>query len=615
MMRGYRIQLAALFTAIVVFVAALLVRSSQTGPDPVPTLPATPTTSALVIGQAGTAAPEQPLPTQTPQPVQASTDGVPTFREGLIGSVNRLNPLYAPGNAAERDISSLIFEGLIDTNGYGEPVPVLARNWVISSDGLEYTVFLRDDVLWQDGTQFTSVDVLYTMSLLRSPEFSGPEELSAFWRTVETESLGTFVVRFRLAQPLGLFLDRLQIGILPEHALRGIRAGQLESHPFNLSPIGTGPYQLESIHVDETAIREINLRAAPNYAVRSGVTPPAISRVRFSIYPDFDAALADLQAGAIDGLSSVRREQRTPLFLTANDRDLPMYNQLENTLGVLIFNWQSETAPYFRDQRMRVALAAGVDRHAVIDRTLGNAAIPADSPLMPGSWAYLTNLGWPEYNTATSRDLLAQTAARIERLDGEEEEVAPPPDSNLVAPGALPTPTPTATPPPVFTFNFTILVPDDAAITAVAQEIALQWSQLGLSVSVDAQPLDEYFRRLDAGEFDSAIVEFNLGDSGDPDVYAFWNQGQYPDGENYGGVDDRRISILLERARRDPWGINRSEAYHNFQREFVERVVALPLYYPIFSYVTSARVDGLQLGFIGTAADRFRNINEWTLLN
>jgi peptide/nickel transport system substrate-binding protein len=167
----------------------------------------------------------------------------------------------------------------------------------------------------------------------------------------------------------------------------------------------------------------------------------------------------------------------------------------------------------------------------------------------------------------------------------------------------------------VFTFNFSILVPDDAAITAVAQEIALQWSQLGLSVTVDAQPLEEYFRRLDAGEFDSAIVEYNLGDSGDPDVYAFWNQGQYPDGENYSGVDDRRISILLERARRDPWGINRSEAYHSFQREFVERAVALPLYYPIFSYVTSPWVDGVQLGFIGTASDRFRNIGEWTLLN
>ncbi len=68
-------------------------------------------------------------------------------------------------------------------------------------------------MLWQDGVPFTAADVIYTMSLLRSPDFPGDPELGAFWRTVETEQLGDNLIRFRLAQPLGNFLDRLQIGI------------------------------------------------------------------------------------------------------------------------------------------------------------------------------------------------------------------------------------------------------------------------------------------------------------------------------------------------------------------------------------------------------------------
>ena len=49
------------------------------------------------------------------------------------------------------------------------------------------------------------------------------------------------------------------------------------------------------------------------------------------------------------------------------------------------------------------------------------------------------------------------------------------------------------------------------------------------------------------------------------------------------------------------------------QRDFVERAIAIPLYYPLFTYVTSANVDGVQLGFIGSPEDRFQTIQQWTM--
>ena len=609
-MRGYRYQLAAVLAAALVFIASVALRLSQPAPLPPSTPPAPPSATAAIESVAA-------LPTSTPvsQP-PTSPDGIPTFREGLVGDVQRLNPLFSPANAPDRDIAHLIFEGLTTTNAFGEPVPALAKSWVISSDGLEYILFLRDDVLWQDGTPFTATDVLYTMSLLRSPDFPGPEALGTFWQTVETEQLGEHIVRFRLTQPLGVFLDRLQIGILPEHALRGIGAAQLASHPFNLTPIGTGPYQLEQMLTDGERITEVRLRAAPNYRNRlpDGGRLPT-ERVAFRLYPTFDDAVSALEAGQVDGLSALSREQRQPLFMAANNASLDMHNQIENVLGVLLFNWQSESAPFFRDQRVRVALAAGLDRSSVIERTLSGAAIPADSPLMPGSWAYEADLPWPAYDPAYARELLQLAAERATRLSGEDAaDATPAGDGSQIAPGAQPTATASPTPPPAALFTFSILVPDEPALVSLAQEIATQWSQLGVAVSVDAVALADYQQRLEQGLFDTVIVEYGLGDSADPDVYAFWNQGQYPDGENYSGVDDRRISVLLERARRDSWGINRAQAYDQFQREFADRVVALPLYYPIFSYVTNPRVDGIQLGFIGTPADRFREIERWRLL-
>ena len=174
------------------------------------------------------------------------------------------------------------------------------------------------------------------------------------------------------------------------------------------------------------------------------------------------------------------------------------------------------------------------------------------------------------------------------------EEAAPPTESPYLA-------------------SFSILTPDDPALVNLLKEVAVQWSQLNLNVTVDAAGAADYQQRLASGDFDMALVELSLGDSADPDVYDFWHQGQYPDGLNYGGMADTRISEMLEKARRDPSGINRSELYDEFQQTFVERAIAIPMYYPLFTYVTSAHVTGVQLGFVGSPADRFSTLRDWQI--
>lgn len=594
MLRGFRWQLVALLLSAVLFVVSLSLRNSEpTVPPAEPTDAATLTPDNIVIPP--TAIPEMP----TLPPVMPTTQGG-HYREALVGRVQRLNPLFTQLNPVDRDITSLIFEGLTRTDSYGEPVPALADRWIISSDGLEYIVFLREDVLWQDGVPFTAADVSYTMSLLRSPDFPGDPALGEFWRTVETEELGDHLVRFRLSQPLGNFLDRLQIGILPEHALRGTTATQIANHPFNLSPIGTGPYQLEQIRsTDGTDISQVDLHAAPVFRQRLEGQQHAfaLDQVSFVLYDSVNSAIQALEDGNVDGFAARDRSERAPLFASDLAFDLDMHNQLEATLGVIIYNWQRHE--FLREQRVRLALETGIDRSSTIERTMSNTAAEAYSPLMPGSWAYLPDLQWPAFNPDQARQLIATADERLDRLNNSEAEASDGESSEPTASSAL--------------FSFAILTPDDPALVNLASEIATQWSQLNLQVTVDAVDATTYQARLEAHDFDAALVEYSLGDSADPDVYAFWHEGQYPDGKNYGGVTDRRISELLEKARRDPFGINRVGDYQRFQREFVDRAIALPLYYPLFTFATSRHVQGVQLGFIASPADRFRNIGDWSM--
>lgn len=298
--------------------------------------------------------------------------------------------------------------------------------------------------------------------------------------------------------------------------------------------------------------------------------------------------MAALRDGAVDALASSDRSERDALFLLANEGDFAMHNGIAPTLGAIIYNWSRESTRYFTEQRVRLALDIGLDRSSAIERTLGSSAIRANSPLIPGSWAYVADLARPTYNPAEARRLLETASERFAAENAAD-------DAPL--------------------FSFAILTPDDPALARLTQEIATQWSQLGLDVRVEIVDRATYRERLTTHDFDAALVEYALGDSADPDIYAFWHEGQYPDGLNYGGVNDRRISETLERARRDPHGINRVLDYTTFQREFIDRAIAVPIYYPLVTYVTHQRVDSVQLGYLGTLADRFRSIDRWRVID
>lgn len=576
MLKGFRWQLVVLLMALVLFGLSVISRVSESPsnviePTAQPTLNASPAPA------------ETPLPSPIPPDNALLISETPTYREGLVGQVQRLNPLFANLNPVDRDIASLIFEGLTRINAYGEAVPGLAQSWVISSDGLEYIIRLREDVLWQDGIPFGAVDVVYTLNLLQSPDFPGDPALGKFWQTIEVQQLDDHLIRFRLTQPLGEFLDTLQIGILPEHALRGTTARQIASHPFNLSPIGTGPYQLEALRsAVQGVIQSVDLRVAPVYRQRpEGQGGYAMERMSFRLYPAFEQALGALQSGEIDGLAGQNQAERAAVLGLST---ISIHTTIEPSLGVLIFNWENESTRFFREQRVRLALQTALDRTSLVERYLSGTAVRADSPLIPGSWAYTGDLAWPPLDLNGAAQLLE--TANLRQSDDQATQAA--------GQGVR--------------FSFSILTANDPTLVSLAQDIATQWSQLNIQVRVEAVDPNTYQARLNAHEFEAALVEFSLGGSAAPDVYSFWDGDK-----NYGSVDDRHIAEELERARRDPSGINRAIRYGNFQREFVERAIAIPLYYPLYSYATQPQIAGVQLGFLASPANRFSTLKDWVI--
>ena len=585
MFRGFRWQFLAVLPAILIFAIALAYRGALQMAVPEST-PVKPTATSALSPATPKQQPTASALSATPIAPQLASDAVAFhagYREGLVGNMNRLNPVFAHLNSVDRDISSLIFEGLFASNDYGVPVTRLAKEVVVSGDGLEYVLTLRSDVKWQDGIAFSADDVIYTMSLLSDPAYAEYSLSSTFWQTVETQKLSDHLVRFRLAQPHAGFTNLLTIGILPEHALRGTGLIQLAQHPFNLSPIGTGPFQLESLHTDELGkIIEVRLQAAPVYFQRPGQGETyQIQRLSFQLFASPESAITAYRSRQIDSLANVGN--RDQLLFMPNSR---LYTQLSATLKVLIFNWDE---PLFQDRRVRQALALGLDIPMFVERHFAGSASVADSPLIPGMSAYQANAFWAEQDSEQAAILMAAATGTRDEIDDIANEDAV---SGTDAPASL-----------------ILMVEDQAPLVGMANEIAADWRALGLQIEVAAQSADQYLKRLHSGEYQAAIVTQHIG--ANPDVYRFWHPAQASSGFNYGKVTNHEIAEQLESARAEGNGIVRQQLYQQFQHTFAEQAIAIPLFYPIYTMAIRDTFEGMRLSYLETPADRFRSIADW----
>ena len=144
---------------------------------------------------------------------------------------------------------------------------------------------------------------------------------------------------------------------------------------------------------------------------------------------------------------------------------------------------------------------------------------------------------------------------------------------------------------------------------ALARAVAAQWAQLGLTFAVDSVDASQFHQRLDEGRFDAAIVMQRIG--GNPDLFRYWHSSQHDAGANYGLVSDYTLDEPLQAARGEIYGRRRQGLYQAFQAAFAEQVAGIPLYYPLYTVAMRQGVEGMQLGYLASPADRFRGIGRW----
>ena len=106
-------------------------------------------------------------------------------------------------------IGGKIQENLVDLDGNGQPVGVLAESWEATPDGKTITFHLRKGITWHDGKPFTSEDVAFTAMNMWKKILNYGSTLQLFLTAVDTPDPQTAIFRYERPMPLNLLLRAL----------------------------------------------------------------------------------------------------------------------------------------------------------------------------------------------------------------------------------------------------------------------------------------------------------------------------------------------------------------------------------------------------------------------
>ena len=485
-------------------------------------------------------------------PSAAST---PSFtRTGEFRVLIPVRPVTLNPNLNLDELAQLIgrsvFSHLLTLNEGGRLLPELAESWTISPDGRVYTFKLRRNVRWHDGRPLSSDDVRWTFETVARDGYA--REALVPIESIATPDGSTVIIRLKSPwAPFASDLAGMGLAILPRHVYE---RHNWRTHPANEAPIGTGPFRFATWEGDR-----IVLDANPNY-FRSG---PYVQRVIFTV-ASAEEATAKLLAGEAD--YSVMRpasidpqaESPTPLRVVALPTSARFYMPLN-----------LRRAP-FDDRRVRRAIAAAIDRLEILSEALGGVGAPAVGWYTPDvEWAYNAAARVPNFDPAYARREL--DAAGL-RQKGRER------------------------------LRARMVVPDTPPFRDMAQLIARQLADVGVTVAIERVPVTQWATRvLVQHDFDMALMSGSQGP--DPDALRRRFLADADSGAHIGYADDE-FRQAVDRGARAVDIADRVAAYYRAQEILARDVPFIPLAENVKVIAHNRRVSGLpQLearGLVGT---------------
>lgn len=451
------------------------------------------------------------------------------LRRRLNGEPTTLNAILQ-SSTPEAEVLQYVQRNLLDFDSHMRLTPGLAERCEASPDGLEYTLTLRADAVWEDGRPVTASDAAFTIGRIADPKIPANLYKPLFEDLESVKALDERTLRVRFRTPYAFREMAFAVPVLPEHRFAGknfLRA------PDNRAPLSNGPYRVVSWKTQQAIALERN----PRYP-----GPPGhFDGILFRILPDDTTAYRLLTSGELDedqlspGLKD--RAIRDPAFHDCC-RMVEFYNLDYNYVAL------NNRSPFFADARTRRALTMLLDRAAIVRSLYKGSARIVSGPWAPDSRAYDANLPALPFDPAGAARLLAEAGWRDTNGNGTRDK-----DGRE--------------------FEFDLLVSEGSEVGRQIDEmLASELAKVGVTARVRTLEWATFVEKVDAGDFAAASLAWSAADP-NPDPYFYWHSSQCaPHGLNDGCYSNPEADRLMDEARRETDAARRTELYHRLHRIF-----------------------------------------------
>jgi peptide/nickel transport system substrate-binding protein len=411
-----------------------------------------------------------------------------TFVIGDTSSVLKLDPMVAT-NFLDFQALGLIYDTLVQYNAKSKIVPDLATSWKYSNGGKALTFKLRKGVTFDDGTTFTSANVVASIERAQASKTDDPAG-SYVGSVSKVVPEGKYAVKFVLKTPDTSVLDGLTSVNLAMLSTKAIKANTVAK-----TPDGTGPFKFDAY----TPSQSFTVTANANYWGGK----PKLSTVEFKTIPTESSIASALQAHTVQlGLLS------DPSVATHMPSSFKVIKTLDESYRALMIN--STSGPLANIDN-RLAVECAISRQNVVQAALlGQGLSIGPVPLGQYKSSPISAV-CPTQSTAQAKKYLAAA--------GDPSG-----------------------------FSFTVLASNDIDGTTAASmtEIQNELSQVGITMTINNENSNQYVQDWLAGNFQATYA--NNGAS--PNPYIMYDRyfGTGASLSKPAGYDNPALAKLLAKA-------------------------------------------------------------------
>ncbi len=286
-----------------------------------------------------------------------------------------ISPFNIPG-AQGSWATELIWDRFMRIGPDGLPQPWAAES-VTRPTPTTVELTMRDGMTWSDGAPVTIDDAVFS---LQAPGFGdkSPMYKPFVANIASVEVTGPRSLRITLKRPDAAFLvsSLSKLNLAPKHVWQPIfddlaNKPQTAESIMEPKPVGSGPFRVASINLNEQIVLEANL---------DHWSKPKAARFIMRITPNIEATLGALRSGEINFLTDYTGDPQLLYQLGKSDPAIDVSDSLDIGFKFVGYN---ERRPPFDDVHFRQALSAAIDRDTLAADAWGDAAVPANSWVSP----------------------------------------------------------------------------------------------------------------------------------------------------------------------------------------------------------------------------------------